>query len=284
MRRMNYTTFFSYIRKLPFGGKLTEQQVEGVEAILAAFRAAGGKDVRHLAYILATAFHETGGRMVPVREGFAKTDAQARKITAKYKYGKPDPQTGHVYYGRGQVQLTWADNYKRVGKILDLPLYENPDLALDVHNGACILIEGMMRGASRKGDFTGKSVENYFNDAIDDAVGARAIVNGTDKAQLIATYHKAFRAALEAAMDADQFGELPADVKAKDAEPDRPNLLKDKTTWGGVTTFLGMGGLSFLDNINTGYALAAFAFGLVVVAGIFLFATGRLQIIRKGGV
>jgi putative chitinase len=32
----------------------------------------------------------------------------------------------------------------------------------------------------------------YFNDVTDDPVGARKIINGTDKAELIAGYHRGF--------------------------------------------------------------------------------------------
>lgn len=277
---MNKATFFQYIRRSPFGGRLTESQVEGINAILSTCDDFMLKDLRHIAYILATAFHETGGRMVPVREGFAKTDAAARKIVAKYEYGKPDPITGHVYYGRGHVQLTWARNYKTMGALVGEDLYNHPDLALDPDISAHILVEGMIRGQSLKGDFTGKSLDQYFNGAINDPVGARRIVNGTDKAQLIATYHKAFLDALEASQEDD----VPDDVVPEEAKPDRPNLLTDKTTLGAAGGFIGMGGLSFLDNINTGWAFAAFFFAILAAVGVFLFCTGRLQIVKKGGV
>ncbi len=277
---MNKTTFFQYVRRSPFGGRLTESQVEGIESILASCFAFMIQDNRQIAYILATAFHETGGKMIPVREGFAKTDAQARKVVSKYKYGKPDPVTGHVYYGRGHVQLTWAANYKTMGQLVGEDLYQNPDLALDPDISAHILVEGMIRGKSAKGDFTGKSLDQYFNGAINDPIGARRIVNGTDKAQLIATYHQAFLDALEAAQDP----ETPDDVVPEAAEPDRPNLLKDKTTIGAATAFVGAGGMSFLDNINSGYALVAFLFAVLVAVGVFMFCTGRLQIVKKGGV
>ena len=55
-----------------------------------------------------------------------------------------------------------------------------------------VMFEGMMSGRSFKGDFTGKSLENYFNSSINDPLGARRIINGTDKAQLIADYHNSF--------------------------------------------------------------------------------------------
>lgn len=276
MNGLNLTTFYAYIRKAPFGGRLTQSQIDGINAILKAFEGAGQTSNKFLAYILATAFHETGGRMVPVREGFAKTDAGARKAVAKRKYAKPDPITGHVYYGRGHVQLTWAENYKRMGEILDIPLYENPDLALDKFFSAAILIEGMIRGKSNRGDFTGKTLDDYFSGSNDDPVGARRIINGTDKATLIAGYYKAFFDALDHAKDGGQ----PADVNIADAEADKPDLTTDKTTIGTISAVAGSGAFGVLTSIDSPWAFAAFA---VLAIGAFLFLTGRLQIVRKAG-
>lgn len=272
----NRKTFFAYVRKAPFGGRLTVEQVNGMEGIIKAFESAGGTDVRHLAYILATAFHETGGKMIPVREGFAKTDARARKITSRYKYGTPDPVTGQVYYGRGHVQLTWAENYKRMGNLLGIPLYKNPDLALDFDISAKILVEGMMRGKSNKGDFTGKSLEQYFHATFDDPIGARRIINGTDKAQLIAQYHHNFMDALEAAQEVN----TPEYITDAAATPDKPNLATDSTTMGTITAVASSGAFGVLTAIDSPWAFAAFA---VLALGAFLFLTGRLKIIKKAG-
>jgi putative chitinase len=193
---MNRKTFYSRVRASLFGGKLNQEQVTGMEAILNEWDRQKLSDLRHLAYMMATVFHETGKCMVPVREGFAASDTAARRIVARRAYGKPDKKTGHVYYGRGPVQLTWADNYKKMGKLLGLPLYEQPDLALKPDVGTAILFEGMLRGASLKGDFTGKSLEGYFTATKSDWVNARRIINGTDKAELIAGYAKKFHSAL----------------------------------------------------------------------------------------
>lgn len=273
---LNLTAFFAYVRKAPFGGRLTQDQVEGTEIIINKFYSAGGKDLRHLAYILATAFHETGGRMVPVREGFAKTDAAARRITAKYKYGKPE-ENGKVYYGRGHVQLTWGRNYAVMGKLVGLPLYDEPDLALKPEVSVAILVEGMMRGVSAKGDFTGKAVEDYFNALVDDPVGARAVVNGKDKAVLIAGYHQNFLDALDAAAQ-----ELaPSDVTKAAAQPDKPNMHTDEATIGTISAVAGSGLLGVFGAINSPWAFAAFA---VLAVGLYLFVTGRIKIVKKGGV
>lgn len=280
MKSLNKTLFFAAIRALPFGGVLTQDNVTGTEAIIDTFQKTANQDIRHLAYILATAFHETGGGMMPVREGFAKSDAAARKKVAKRSYAVSDPVTGQVYYGRGQVQLTWAENYKKMGAILGVPLYEKPDLALEPETSAMIIVEGMTKGLSTKGDFTGKSLSNYFSDTVNDPEGARRIVNGTDKAKLIASYHTAFLDALTKA----QADVVPDPVKVEAAKPDKPNLLTDKTTIGTVTAVAGSGIFSAFSHIDSAWAFGAFALSFVMIAlGGFLFATGRLQIRRQAG-
>lgn len=278
---LDRATFFAYARRAPFGGRLTQQQVEGTERILAGWT---GSDDRHLAYILATAFHETGGKMVPVREGFAKTDAGARRAVSGRRYAKA--VDGHVYYGRGLVQITWEANYRKMGDALGLDLVGAPDKALDPDVAVAILIEGMTNGETGIGDFTKKSLEDYFNATTDDPVGARRIVNGTDKASLIAGYHHNFLDAIKAARaEAAKPTPVPAAV-VEAAKPDGAALTKDKTTIGGAIAGLGgLGGLAafakpILEGISTPWAFLAFA---LIAVGVFLVITGRVDLKRKAG-
>lgn len=169
-------------------GSLKQTQIGGFTSILSSwevFEPTG--DLRHLAYMLATTWHETAKTMLPISE-YGKGKGR--------KYGKPDPITGHVYYGRGYVQLTWAENYKKMGKLLSIDLYNNPDLALFQSVAFIIMLEGMMTRKSFKGDFTGVSLDNFFNKTKDDPIGARRIINGKDKAELIAGYYYKFLNAL----------------------------------------------------------------------------------------
>lgn len=309
-------TFFDEIRPEPFHGRVSASQVSAIEVLLDYWETNyADKDIRWLAYILATNYHETGGRMVSVREGFAKSDTAARKIVSRYKYGAPDPATGFVYYGRGRVQLTWADNYKTMGEILGLPLYENPDLALDDLTSVEIMVEGMLLGKSGRGDFTGKALSDYFNASADDPVGARKIVNGSDRALKIAGYYEEFLRSLKAAKDvadkerahvasvrrkAQQIATAGAPNKAAETlttaesisakvmrqkpQPTKPALSKDRITigtvlgsLGAVTPFLSKIG-EILDNP---WALLGLA--LVLGAGL-LILTGRIKIAKEWGI
>lgn len=141
-------------------------------------------DKRWLAYILATAYHETAHTFEPVREiGRGKLRPYGRK---RKQTGEPYT-IDQIYYGRGHVQLTWYENYDKFGKLLGIDLLNNPDLALDMTTSIRIMFTGMTRGL-----FTGVNLSRYFNDEREDWVNARKIINGTDKAEMIAEYGKEF--------------------------------------------------------------------------------------------
>lgn len=184
--------FFDGIRNGPFPGSLSQEAVRGITAILDEWERRGLTDLRWLAYMLATVLAECGRNMLPVREGFARSDAAARSYVASkhYKYAKVEG--GQVYYGRGLVQLTWLDNYRKMSAITGLDLVNKPDLALEPAVAAKIMFEGMIRGT-----FTGKKLADYFG-AGTDWRQARRIINGLDRADEIAGYGKQFYADLMA--------------------------------------------------------------------------------------
>ena len=75
---MDRMFFFDAVREELFKGELTQPQVEGITAILDAWkRRFAPADRRWLAYILATAYHETAYTMQPVRETLAESDVPA---------------------------------------------------------------------------------------------------------------------------------------------------------------------------------------------------------------
>lgn len=176
---------------------ISQMAVDGMEGILSAFATHGDGRDKTLAYALATAYHETGALMVPVREGFAKTDGTARRIVSARKYGAPAGPYGHVYYGRGHVQLTWLDNYRTSSADAGVDLVKDPDAMLDPVISARVLVKGLLDG---RWNGQGKGIAFYLpTSGKDDLRGARRTVNITDKWELIGGYYGAFLAAIRAA-------------------------------------------------------------------------------------
>lgn len=171
-------------------GKLSQAQVQGIEAIFDEWEEQELSDERWLAYMLATAWHETDKTMQPIEEyGKGRTRKYGKKVKhSGVSYVFPNK----IFYGRGHVMLTWYENYDLMGRLLGVDLLRNPELALTMSVSIRIMFEGMTKGASSFGDFTGKCLEMYFNNKINDPIGARRIINGTDKAELIASYHYKF--------------------------------------------------------------------------------------------
>lgn len=173
--------FFGRARMSPFGGTLAQGQVNGLNFILDAWESRSDlTDKRWLAYMLATAKWETGHTMQPIEE-IGKGVGRPYGVTVN----------GHVYYGRGLVQLTWAVNYVKMARLTGVALVDHPELALDPKIAALIMFEGMKGGL-----FTGVGLPSFFNDLRDDPREARRIINGMDHADDIAAIHRAFLAAL----------------------------------------------------------------------------------------
>lgn len=170
---------------------LRQSQVNGIEVIFNEWDSRSDlTDLRWLSYMLATDYHECDGKFQPIEEyGKGKTRPYGKKRKhSGALYSLPDK----IFYGRGRVQLTWYENYELMGRLLGIDLLNNPELALDPIIATKIMFEGMTKGSSSFGDFTGKCLEMYFNANANDALGARKIINGTDKAALIKSYHDQF--------------------------------------------------------------------------------------------
>lgn len=239
-----WSMFFNSVRASLFSNHLSQHQVEGINTIIAEWQRRGINDNRQLAYILATAYHETGKSMQPVREAFGKSDADSiRKLEAAWAAGKlpnvTTPYWRNGFFGRGYVQLTHQPNYARMGKRLGINLAGNPGLALKPEIAAQILVIGMIEGL-----FTGKKLADYISGNRCDYVGARRIINGTDRAALIAGYASRFEAALSAA------GGLPR-------QPDDPGVSGLPEGLGGHVAKIIAGLIAFA----TAAAVAYFKFG-----------------------
>lgn len=188
---MNEKHFFDMVR--PLFGSINQSQIDGMKAIVAY----PVDDVRHSAYMLATGFHETGKAMQPINENggnhyFAdRYDLAGSHKDIAQRLGNTFEGDGVKFHGRGLVQLTGRNNYIKFSQRLAIDLVGNPDLALDDLTAIKIMGIGMAEGL-----FTGKKLLTYFSTTTDDAMNARRIINGVDKAALIASYYNVFKAAL----------------------------------------------------------------------------------------
>jgi putative chitinase len=168
-------------------GPLTQEQVDGFNALLKAMGAARWP-LAWTAYGLATAWHETAHTMQPVEEAFWKDD-NWRSRNLRY----------YPWHGRGYVQLTWEKNYKRADEECGLggKLLTDRKLAMNADIAAQIMVRGMEQGW-----FTSKRLADYL--PISGHAGheaykqARRIINGTDKWEAIAKQALSFEAALDA--------------------------------------------------------------------------------------
>lgn len=159
-------------------GKLSQKQVNAIDFLLTKLDGSQRFErADEYAYILATVKHETAETYLPIKE-YGRGAGRS--------YGRPKAN-GNVYYGRGYVQITWDYNYKKLGEILNVPLYEKPDLALVPDIAYDIMEHGMFYGF-----FTGKKLGDYVNENKSDYYNARRVINGTDKAELIKGYAEKF--------------------------------------------------------------------------------------------
>ncbi len=179
----NDAAFFDVVRSA--FGRLRQPRVDGFIFLLQELeedQAVLG--IEYAAYMLATAWHETGRTMQPVEE---RGHGKGRP------YGEPAGPFGHVYYGRGYPQLTWLHNYKKFEKALGVPLVRHPELAMERDIAYQIMSLGMTGGL-----FTGRGLSSYFGVGRENPIAARRTVNGLDCAEQIAGHYLVFKKALEA--------------------------------------------------------------------------------------
>jgi putative chitinase len=214
------TKFFTEVRESIFNGRLAQRQVDGMNFIISVWEKSSFTDTRWLSYMLGTAYHETAGTMQPIHEFGSDAyftrmyDVEGRRPEVARKMGNTKPGDGIKYRGMGYVQLTWKNNYARAGTLLGVDLVGNPNLAMQPEIAARIMFEGMTDekiifedksggpgipngpGEGTDFSFTGKVLEDYFNDTTEDWEGARRIINGTDHAAMIAETAQNFNDAI----------------------------------------------------------------------------------------
>lgn len=179
---------FDKFKTLGILSKYTQTQVDSINLILEECAKQEVTDKNQVAYILATAWHES--YLEPIGE------YGSDKYLSKYDTGRLAKQLGNTpeadgdgqfYKGRGYVMITGRANYEKFSKLLEIDLINNPDLALEPRYAAFIIVYGMKHGS-----FTGSKLSFHINDEEIDFKNARKIVNGLDKADLIKSYAQKF--------------------------------------------------------------------------------------------
>jgi putative chitinase len=184
-KMINKDYFYKAVREQKLFTTLTQKQVDSLDTILNEWDLKGYADLRWLAYMFATVYRETSKTMLPIEEyGKGAGHKYGKKIDIDGKwYTTPDK----LFYGRGFVQLTWKANYDKFGKLLGIDLLNYPEKSMEPKVATDILFIGMTEGL-----FTGVGLKRYFNSTMEDWTNARKIINGTDKAELIASYGRLF--------------------------------------------------------------------------------------------
>lgn len=125
-----------------------------------------------LAYFFATIGWETAWTFAPVVERRASSN-QTDIIRMQERYWSSG------YYGRGYVQLTWKDNYKKMGRVVGVDLVKKPDELLKPSVSYEVAAVGMRKGLFRSRS-NGKPIKlsDFINKDSVDFIGARDIING----------------------------------------------------------------------------------------------------------
>ena len=108
------TPFFDAVRKK--FGSLTQNQVNGLKTL---FSATGGMPLRHRAYIIATAWHETGPKSDPLHMT-PRTEKGSKDYFDKYNAGTAiGARLGGKVNDVGQVRCPCGVKFTIIGEVSD---------------------------------------------------------------------------------------------------------------------------------------------------------------------
>lgn len=263
---MKQAKFFDKIRAPLFGGSLSQDQVDGIEMILSEC-AKQGASLTQTAYILATAYGESGGAMQPKRENMnysakrlaecfgserrqgrsAQSLAHNPRLLALTVYGgewglknlgnRIGTTDGWDMRGAGIGQITGYANFLKWGKLLGVDLIANPHLLEDLKISVRALVAPMLEGWA-----TSYKLSDFINSKKTDYIGARKVWNGSFKAKEYAGNAKLFEAALtDAGWQLAPAEPEPAQpAPAAPAPVATPATPAKKTWWGELLSLFGL--------------------------------------------
>lgn len=192
---------FRYLREK--FGPLSQDQVDGINHYVEAMDADKSISYAQAAYVLATVWHETDRKLAPIEE-YGK--GKGRVYGTWYKNSKGElyafkngsrttaylyADFPHLYYGRGDTQNTWFDNYEKLSRVFGVDFLRQPELLLTREWSTKATLYAMKSGL-----YTGRKLSDYIYQSKKDYINARRIINGTDLAKKIAGYAEIFEYAL----------------------------------------------------------------------------------------
>lgn len=190
MNLPNEKAFYDVARLTLFSGKIVTVQFNRLQTLMTEALAAPGMTAEMLAYILATAHWETD--LFTSMEEYASGEA----YEGRADLGNTETGDGRRFKGRGYVMTTGRKNYAWASQVSGVDLLADPARAADPEIAARLIVDGMLTGA-----FTGKGLGFYINGNKADFVGARAVVNGVDRAETIASIAERYLVAIRAGLE-----------------------------------------------------------------------------------
>lgn len=199
-------------------------------AIQAACLKSGLTDRASIIAVLATVATEVSS-FEPIHE-FGTPERFTRLYEGRRDLGNTEPGDGVRYHGRGFIQLTGRANYRSYGQKLNVPLEDQPDLALDAAVAARVLARYFkdrgIAAEARRGDW--KEVRRKVNGGL----------NGFDRFSSLVSRLGEATSAREGALLEGAMGPDVVDLKRLLAEWGKshplPKPMKPTPLFGAATT------------------------------------------------